>query len=99
LSLSRYVLGEVRRSRKELQQALDQYSAAGALQKQLRDPELGWRILHGRGQDAEALGKETARSHAYKEAIQIIEDTRSQIAEEQVPRVAILKTDTKFMLL
>ena len=83
MSLSRYVLGEVRRSRKELQQALDQYSAAEALQKQLRDPELGWRILYGRGQTLEALGKRDDAIGAYKEAIQIIEDTRSQISEER----------------
>jgi len=53
------------------------------LQKQLRDPELGWRILYGRGQTLEALGKRDDAIGAYKEAIQIIEDTRSQIAEER----------------
>ena len=83
ISLSRYVLGEVWKARAEYQQALDQYSAAGALQKQLRDPELGWRILYGRGQTLEALGKSDDAIGAYKEAIQIIEDTRSQISEER----------------
>ena len=83
ISLSRYVLGEVRRSQAELQQALDQYSAAAALQKQLRDPELGWRILYGRGQTLEALGKSDDAIAAYKDAIHIIEETRSQISEER----------------
>ena len=83
MSLSRYVLGEVRRSRAEHQQALDQYSAAEALQKQMRDPELGWRILYGRGQTLEALGKNDDAIGAYEEAVHIIEDTRSQISEER----------------
>src|SRR5438876_860616 len=70
-------------SRAELQQALDQYSAAAALQKELRDPELGWRIQYGRAQTLQALGKSDDAIGAYKEAIQIIEDTRSQISEER----------------
>src|SRR5438552_3930564 len=83
VSMSRYVLGEIRRSRAELQQALDQYSAAAALQKELRDPELGWRIQYGRGQTLEALGKSDDAIGAYKDAIHIIEETRSQISEER----------------
>ena len=57
MAQSRYVLGEVRRSRAEFQQAIEEYSAAEDLQKQLRDPELGWRILYGRGQTLEAMGR------------------------------------------
>src|SRR5207244_7790984 len=44
---------------------------------------LGWRIQYGRGQTLEALGKSDDAIGAYKEAIQIIEDTRSQISEER----------------
>jgi CHAT domain-containing protein/Tfp pilus assembly protein PilF len=83
MALSRYVLGEVRRSRKELQQALDEYSAADPLQRQLRDPELGWRIHYGRGKTLETLGKSDDAIAAYKEAVRIIEETRSDIFEER----------------
>jgi CHAT domain-containing protein/Tfp pilus assembly protein PilF len=83
IALSRYVLAEARRSRVELQQALDDYSSADTLQRQLRDPELGWRILYGRGQTLEVLGRTDEAIGAYKEAIQIIEETRSGISEER----------------
>lgn len=83
MALSRYVLGEVRRSQGELQQAVDVYQAAQTLQEELRDPELGWRILYGRGQALAALGKTDEAINAYKEAIRIIEQVRSDIAEER----------------
>lgn len=83
MALSRYVLGEVRRSQGQLQQAVDEYQAAQTLQEQLRDPELGWRILYGRGQALAAQEKTDDALNAYKEAIRIIEQTRSDIAEER----------------
>lgn len=80
---AQYVLGEVRRSRTELQKALEAYVAADVLQKQLRDPELGWRVQYGRGQTLEALGKTDDAISAYKDAIHFIEETRSEISEER----------------
>jgi CHAT domain-containing protein/Tfp pilus assembly protein PilF len=81
IALCRYVLGEVRRSRGQLQQAIEEYTAAQSLQQELRDPELGWRILYGRGQTLAAQEKSDEAINAYKDAIRIIEDTRSDIAE------------------
>jgi CHAT domain-containing protein/Tfp pilus assembly protein PilF len=78
-----YVLGEVRRAQGQLSAAIEQYSSAQTLQEQLRDPELGWRILFGRGQALSAQDKAEDAIAAYKEAIRIIEDTRSAIAEER----------------
>jgi len=83
MAQSRYVLGEVRRSRAEFQQAIEEYSTAEDLQKQLRDPELGWRVLYGRGQTLEAVGKTADAISAYQNAIGIIEETRSGISEER----------------
>jgi len=83
VALSRYVFGEVRRSQEQLQQAIEEYSAARALQEQLRDPELGWRIYYGQGQALAAQGKPDDAIASYKEAIRIIEETRSGIAEER----------------
>ncbi len=83
MAFSRYVLAEVRRSQGQFQAALDQYAAAQSLQDQLRDPELGWRILYGRGQTLEAQAKTDDAINSYKEAIGIIEDTRSGIAEDR----------------
>jgi CHAT domain-containing protein/Tfp pilus assembly protein PilF/predicted negative regulator of RcsB-dependent stress response len=83
MALAQYVLGEVRRSQGQLSAALEQYSSAQAIQEQLRDPELGWRILYGRGQALSAQDKTDDAIAAYKEAIRIIEDTRSEIVEER----------------
>ena len=83
LALSHYVLGEVRRSQNQFHAALEQYSSAQEIQKELRDPELAWRIQYGRGQALAALDRADDAIAAYKAAINIIEDTRSAIAEER----------------
>ena len=83
MAVASFVLGEVRRSRGELQQALEHYSAAENLQKELRDPELGWRLLFGRGQALEALGNDEEALSDYKASVELIEQTRSGIAEER----------------
>ena len=83
MAVSSYVLGEVNRSRGELQQALAEYSSAENLQKDLRDPELGWRLLFGRGQALEAMGNDDEALFAYKASVELIEQTRSGIAEER----------------
>jgi CHAT domain-containing protein/Tfp pilus assembly protein PilF len=80
---SQYVIGEVRRAQKEFQEALEAYVAADNFQKQLRDPELGWRVQYGRGQTLEALGKNAEAIAAYREAIRTIEETRAAISEER----------------
>jgi CHAT domain-containing protein/Tfp pilus assembly protein PilF len=83
LALAHYALAEVRRSQEQYQRAFEQYSAAQNLQEQLRDPELGWRILYGRGQALVAQEKNDDAVAEYKEAIRTIEATRSAIVEER----------------
>ena len=80
---SQYVIGEVHRAKKEFQEALDAYVAADNLQKQLRDPELGWRVQYGRGQALEALGKNGEAIAAYRQAVRTIEETRAVLSEER----------------
>jgi CHAT domain-containing protein/Tfp pilus assembly protein PilF len=83
VALARYVIGEVRRAQGQLSAALEQYSSAQAIQEQLRDPELGWRILYGRGQALSAQDRTDDAIAAYKGAIRIVEETRSGITEER----------------
>lgn len=80
---SQYVIGEVRKAQKDFQEALEAYVAAGDLQKQLRDPELGWRVQYGRGQTLEALERNAEAIASYREAIRTIEETRAAISEER----------------
>ena len=83
MAVADYIEGESRRVRGELQQALDLYTSAEKLQRILRDPELGWRILYGRGQAMEALRKDEDALSAYKASVVLIEQTRSSIDEER----------------
>ena len=83
IAQSRFVLGEVRRSRSEPQQALAEYSMAETLQHELRDPDLSWRIQYGRGQSLEALANNDEAIAAYKDAVRTIEQTRADISEER----------------
>ncbi len=83
MAVANYVLGEISRTRRDFQVALVQYSAAETLQRELRDPEVGWRILFGRGQTLESLGKDADALTAYKASVELIEQTRSAIAEER----------------
>jgi CHAT domain-containing protein/Tfp pilus assembly protein PilF len=83
LADAKYVEGEIKRARGELQEALLKYASAEDLQHELRDPELGWRILFGRGRALEALGQDEEALSAYKASVELIEQTRSAIAEER----------------
>ena len=83
MALSHYVLGDVQRSQGQIEAALEHYSAANTLQEQLRDPELGWRILYGRGQALASQERTSDAISAYKQAVQIIEETRSGMVEER----------------
>ncbi len=78
-----YVIAEVYRTQRQFQPALDEYSSAESIQKQLRDPEMKWRILYGRGQALAAMGKTDDAIASYESAVRVIEDTRSAIAEER----------------
>jgi CHAT domain-containing protein/Tfp pilus assembly protein PilF len=83
IAVANYVLGEISHARRDFQQALTQYSSAETLQRELRDPELGWRVLFGRGQTLQSLGKDADALAAYKASVELIEQTRSAIAEER----------------
>lgn len=82
-AVARYVLGEAYRSRGQLPEALAQYLSAENLDKELQDPEIGWRLLFGRGQALAAQGNDEEALAAYKSSIELIEETRSTIAEER----------------
>jgi CHAT domain-containing protein len=77
-----FSLAEVQRSQQHFQQALQQYSAAQEIEKAVHDPDLDWRLAYGRGQSLEKLDRDQEAVAAYKEAVGIIEDVRSQLLEE-----------------
>jgi CHAT domain-containing protein/Tfp pilus assembly protein PilF len=80
---SHYALAEVQRSNRHFDDALQEYFAAGEINKVIGDPDLGWRTDYGRGQSLEKLGRDQQALAAYKHAVSVIEDVRSQLAEER----------------
>jgi len=83
VALTRYLEGEVDRARGDFAQALEKYESAAKLQGELRDPELGWRILFGRGEAQQGLKKDDEALASYQKAIEFIDETRAAIAEER----------------
>lgn len=80
---SHYLLGELRRLQDQFDPALEEYSKAESIQEELRDPELKWRILYGRGQVLDSLGKMDDAIAVYEAAVRVIEQTRANIDEER----------------
>lgn len=78
-----YAWAEVQRSQQHFEQALRQYSAAQEIENAIHDPDLDWRLAYGRAQTWEALNRDQEALAAYKQAVAIIEDVRSQLAEER----------------
>jgi CHAT domain-containing protein/Tfp pilus assembly protein PilF len=83
MAFAAYMQGEVQRAQGEYQKALESYSSAERLQLELRDPELGWRILFGRGQALEGLGKDEDALENYKKSVALVEETRAALGEER----------------
>ena len=83
MAFATYMHGEVQKAQGEYRQALENYSSAERLQQELRDPELGWRILYGRGQALEGLGKDDEALESYKKSVELVEQTRAALGEER----------------
>jgi CHAT domain-containing protein/Tfp pilus assembly protein PilF len=83
MAVASYVEAEIYRAQGRLELALDHYATAEKRQREQRDPELGWRILFGRGLTLEALGNNEDALKAYQASVEVIEQTRAAIAEER----------------
>jgi CHAT domain-containing protein/Tfp pilus assembly protein PilF len=83
MAIAAFVEGEVSRANGRLETALAQFESAKTAQEKLRDPDLGWRILFGRGQALQALDRKSEALEAYKASVQLIEQTRAALSEER----------------
>jgi len=80
---ARFAKAEVARARRLFDEALRDHAAAGEIARSIGDPELGWRVAYGEGQALEALARNDEAVTAYRRAVELIEDVRSQIREER----------------
>ena len=80
---ARFTYGEISRAQGNPREALEHYGAGQQVLEALGDPELGWRIAYGQGQALETLGRDQDAVGAYRRAADIIEEVRSQLAEER----------------
>ncbi|MGH9871454.1 MAG: CHAT domain-containing tetratricopeptide repeat protein [Pyrinomonadaceae bacterium] len=76
-------LGEIARSGGHHEEALQSFAAARTLGTTTGNPELSWRVEFGRGQSLESLNQNEAALEAYRAAIKIIEEVRSELREER----------------
>jgi CHAT domain-containing protein/Tfp pilus assembly protein PilF len=83
IAIAAFIQGEVSRANGQLETALAQFESAETAQAKLRDPDLGWRILFGRGQVLQRLRRKSEALKAYKTSVQLIEQTRAGLNEER----------------
>lgn len=78
-----YALGEAARGQGRFEEALRHYAAGEEIAGAVGDPELRWRLAYGEGQGLEKAGRDQEAVAAYKRAVVIIEEVRSQLREER----------------
>ena len=78
-----YALGEVFRSSRRHQEAVDRFSEGNEIVTSTANPELKWRFSFGRGQSLEALNRNEEALAAYQTALQTIESVRNELREER----------------
>jgi CHAT domain-containing protein/Tfp pilus assembly protein PilF len=78
-----FARAEVARTRRQNDDALRDNAAAQEIATALGDPELQWRVGYGQGQALEALGRNDDAAAAYRRAVALIEDVRSQLRDER----------------
>ncbi len=78
-----YALGELARKRSDGRKALEHYGAGDEIARRAGDTELTWRLAYGKGQALETLGQNDEAVAAYRQAIETIEEVRSQLREER----------------
>lgn len=63
--------------------ALAHLAAGEKLVEGLGEPDVGWRLAHGRGRALEALGRDEEAVEAYRRAVERIETVRGRLREER----------------
>jgi CHAT domain-containing protein/Tfp pilus assembly protein PilF len=80
---ARFALGEAERRLGKASAALEQYGAGERLVDALGEPDVAWRLAHGRGRALEALGRDADAVEAYRRAVALIETVRARLREER----------------
>lgn len=76
-------LGEIERRSGDAAAAFETFGAAEHLLIGAGEPDIAWRIAHGRGRSAEALGRREEALAAYRRAVERIETVRGRLREER----------------
>ena len=63
--------------------ALPDFTAGERLVEGLGEPDVAWRLAHGRGRALEALGRDAEAVEAYRRAVERIEAVRGRLREER----------------
>ena len=78
-----FALGDIELLRGRPAAALEHFQAGEQQIGGLGEPEIAWRLAHGRGRALEALGRDAEAVDAYSRAVELIETVRGRLREER----------------
>jgi CHAT domain-containing protein/Tfp pilus assembly protein PilF len=80
---ARFALGDIERLAGTAEKALAQFEAGERLIEDLGEPEIAWRLAHGRGRALEMLERDEEAVDAYKHAVDLIETVRARLRQDR----------------
>jgi CHAT domain-containing protein/Tfp pilus assembly protein PilF len=78
-----FALGDIELRRDKAVPALEHFRAGERQIVGFGEPEIAWRLAHGRGRALEALGRDAEAVEAYSRAVELIETVRGRLREER----------------
>jgi CHAT domain-containing protein/Tfp pilus assembly protein PilF len=80
---ARYALGDIEFLSGEAGRALLQFEQGERLVAEIGEPEIAWRLAHGRGRALEALERPEEAVAAYERAVELIETVRGRLRQDR----------------
>ncbi len=81
---ARFAAGDAELGLGDRTAALEQFGAGETLVEKLAEPDVAWRLAHGRGRALERLGRDEEAVKAYRRAVDLIETVRGRLREEKL---------------
>jgi CHAT domain-containing protein/Tfp pilus assembly protein PilF len=78
-----FALGDIERLAGAPEAAIVQFDRGERLVAELGEPEIAWRLAHGRGRSLEALGRQRQAVEAYQRAVSLIETVRGRLRQDR----------------
>jgi len=83
MAAARFALGDIERLASAPEAAVEQFKRGERLVAELGEPEIAWRLSHGRGRALEDLGRDSEAVDAYEHAVHLIETVRGRLRQDR----------------